>query len=374
MDYQALSPVTGHPVVISVVDGRISTIVPSACDSDDGLWVAPGFVDLQVNGFAGVDYNSPETSIDKIGYSIDAQRTTGVTRLYPTIITGSNTNIRKALTNLARAKHELSNGTSIAGLHLEGPWISPHDGPRGAHPIEHVRAASIAEFEDFQGSAEGQIRLVTIAPEVEGALALIEYLSDQGVVVSLGHTGANAEEIHAAVDAGATMSTHLGNASYSMTRHNANHIIEQMACDQLYAGFIVDGIHLPPSFVKVAIRAKTPEKSILVTDAVAPAGCDPGSYRLGHLEVQLSDDGSVRLVESGRLAGSALRMDYALNNLMRFSGLSLAKSLATATVNPARAIGLEGRQGFLIPGELADLVLFQYNSETLEIKIIESVV
>ena len=374
MDYQALSPVTGHSVVISVVDGRISTIVPSACDSDDGLWVAPGFVDLQVNGFAGVDYNSPETSIDKIGCSIDAQRTTGVTRLYPTIITGSNTNIRKALTNLARAKHELSNGTSIAGLHLEGPWISPHDGPRGAHPIEHVRAASIAEFEDFQGSAEGQIRLVTIAPEVEGALALIEYLSDQGVVVSLGHTGANAEEIHAAVDAGATMSTHLGNASYSMTRHNANHIIEQMACDQLYAGFIVDGIHLPPSFVKVAIRAKTPEKSILVTDAVAPAGCNPGSYRLGHLEVQLSDDGSVRLVESGRLAGSALRMDYALNNLMRFSGLSLAKSLATATVNPARAIGLEGRQGFLIPGELADLVLFQYNSETLEIKIIESVV
>ena len=192
--------------------------------------------------------------------------------------------------------------------------------------------------------------------------------------MSLGHTGANAEEIHAAVDAGATMSTHLGNASYSMTRHNANHIIEQMACDQLYAGFIVDGIHLPPSFVKVAIRAKTPEKSILVTDAVAPAGCNPGSYRLGHLEVQLSDDGSVRLVESGRLAGSALRMDYALNNLMRFSGLSLAKSLATATVNPARAIGLEGRQGFLIPGELADLVLFQYNSETLEIKIIESVV
>lgn len=373
MDYQALSPVTGHPVAISVVDSRISTIVPSACNTD-GLWVAPGFVDLQVNGFAGVDYNSPETSIEEIGCSIDAQRTTGVTRLYPTVITGSNTNIRKSLTNLARAKGELSNGASIAGLHLEGPWISPHDGPRGAHPIEHVRAASIAEFEDFQGSAEDQIRLVTIAPEVEGALTLIEYLSDQGVVVSLGHTGANAEEIHAAVDAGATMSTHLGNAAYAMMGHNSNHIIEQMACDQLYAGFIVDGIHLPPSFVKVAIRAKTPEKSILVTDAVAPAGCDPGAYRLGHLEVQLSDDGSVRLVESGRLAGSALRMDYALNNLMRFSGLSLAKALATATVNPARAMGLEGRQEFLVSGELADLVLFQYNSETQEIKIVESVV
>ena len=372
MDYHALSPITGLPISIHVSDGRIETIVSSEKDSR-GLWVAPGFIDLQVNGFSGVDYNSPETSIGEISRSIDVQRTTGVTRLYPTIITGSNKNIRESLANLARAKRELPNGTSIAGLHLEGPWISQHDGPRGAHPVEHVRAASIAEFEDFQDAAEGQIQLLTLAPEVEGALPLIEYLREQKVVVSLGHTGADPEQIRAAVAAGATMSTHLGNGAHTMLRRSPNYIIEQMACDELRAGFIVDGIHLPPSFVKVAIRAKTIERSILVTDAVAPAGCPPGVYRLGSSELKLSEDGSVRLIGSGRLAGSALRIDRALENLMRFSGVSLAEALKTVTVNPARVMGLQGRQEFLVPGELADLVLLRYISETRDIEVIEVV-
>ena len=372
MDYHALSPVTGRAIALHIADGRIETTRPSD-DDPAGLWVAPGLIDLQVNGFAGVDYNSPETPIEDIGRSIDAQHATGVTRLYPTVITGSNANIRGALANLALAKRELPNGASIAGFHVEGPWISPHDGPRGAHPVEHARAASIEEFEEFQQAAEGQIRLLTLAPEVEGALKLIEYLSEKGVVVSIGHTGAEPEQIRDAVAAGATMSTHLGNGAHAMIRRHPNYIIEQMACDELYAGFIVDGIHLPPSFVKVAVRAKTPGKSILVTDAVAPAGCAPGIYRLGHVELRLSEDGSVRLPESGRLAGSALRMDRALENLMRFSGLSLAEALETATVNPARAMNLEGRQGFLARGDLADLILFRYASESQNVEVVETV-
>ena len=373
MDYHALSPVTGRPIALHIADGRIETVRPSD-DDPDGLWVAPGLIDLQVNGFAGVDYNSPQTPIEEIGRSIDVQRATGVTRLYPTVITGSNANIRGALANLARAKRELPNRTSIAGFHLEGPWISPHDGPRGAHPIEYARAASIEEFEKFQQAAEGQIRLLTLAPEVGGALELIEYLSEKGVVVSIGHTGAEPEQIRDAVAAGATMSTHLGNGAHAMIRRHPNYIIEQMACDELYAGFIVDGIHLPPSFVKVAVRAKTPERSILVTDAVAPAGCAPGIYRLGHVELKLSEDGSVRLPESGRLAGSALRMDRALENLMRFTGLSLAEALETATVNPARAMNLESRQGFLAPGDSADLIFFRHDPETQTFEITETVV
>ncbi len=373
MDYQALSPATGRPIAIHTADGRIETVTPSDTDTA-GLWVAPGLIDLQVNGFAGVDYNSPETPIEEIARSIDAQRATGVARLYPTVITGSNGNIRGALANLARAKRELPNGASIAGFHVEGPWISSHDGPRGAHPVEHTRAASIEEFEEFQQAAEGQIRLLTLAPEVEGALPLIKYLSGQGVVISLGHTGAEPEQIRAAVAAGATMSTHLGNGAHAMIRRHPNYITEQMACDELYAGFIVDGIHLPPAFVKVAVRAKTVERSILVTDAVAPAGCSPGIYRLGHVELKLSEDGSVRLPESGRLAGSALHMDRALENLMRFTGLSLAEALQTATVNPARAMGLEARQGFLAPGDAADLVFFRHNPETQTFEVIETVV
>ena len=372
MDYHALSPVTGRPIVLHTAGGRLKSVFPSDAGAD-GIWAAPGLIDVQVNGFCGVDYNSPDSPVEEIGRSIEAQRETGVTRLYPTVITGSNAHMLRSLAHLARARRELPQAASIAGFHVEGPWISPHDGPRGAHPAEHVRAASIEEFEEFQHAAEGLIRLLTLAPEIDGALPLIEHLRERGVVVSLGHTGARPEQIRDAAAAGAAMSTHLGNGAHKMILRHPNYIIEQMACDRLFASFIVDGIHLPPAFVKAAVRAKTPEKSILVTDAVAPAGCRPGVYRLGQAALRLSEDGSVRLPDSGRLAGSALRMDRALENLMRFTGLPLAKALETATVNPARVMDMEGRKGFLTVGDLADLIFFRYAPQRQGVEVIETV-
>ena len=367
-----MSPLTDRPIVLQAAAGRIQAVLPSDADPD-GVWTAPGLIDLQVNGFRGVDYNSPDSPMKEIARSIAALRETGVTRFYPTVITGSNAHMRSCLAHLARAKRELPLGSSIAGLHVEGPWISPHDGPRGAHPAEHVRPASIEEFEELQDAAEGLIRIVTLAPEVEGALPLIDSLRELGVVVSLGHTGAEPEQIRAAAAVGATMSTHLGNGAHKTIPRHPNYLLEQMACDRLCAGLIVDGIHLPPAFVKVAVRAKTPERSILVTDAVAPAGCPPGLYRLGKADLRLSEDGSVRLADSGRLAGSALRLDRAVENLIRFTGLPLARALETATVNPARVMNLEGRQGFLAAGDLADLVFFRYAPERHGIEVIETV-
>jgi N-acetylglucosamine-6-phosphate deacetylase len=331
-------------------------------------------IDIQVNGFAGVDYNSPRTPLEEIARSIRVMRATGVTRFCPTVITGSNENICGSLRNLARARRELPDGPMMCGFHVEGPWISPLDGPRGAHPVEHVRAPSIEEFEQFQDAAEGNIRLLTLAPEAEGSAAVIEHLAANGIVVAIGHTNATGQQIRNAISAGATMSTHLGNGSHSEVARHDNYIIHQMAADELWASFIVDGIHLTPSFVKVGIRAKGVERSILTTDAVPPAGCPPGIYRFGHLEVELTAGMRVELTDSRRLAGSALRMDRALGNLMRFAGLTLPDALKTATCNAARGIGLEGRKGFLQPGDVADFILFRFDSEAHEVEILETIV
>jgi N-acetylglucosamine-6-phosphate deacetylase len=262
----------------------------------------------------------------------------------------------------------------MCGFHVEGPWISPLDGPRGAHPVEHVRPPSFDEFQQFQEAADGNIRLLTLAPETEGSLQVIEQLVEAGVVVAIGHTAANEQQIRNAIHAGATMSTHLGNGSHNQVPRHENYIIYQMAADELWASLIVDGIHLPPAFVKVAIRAKGIGRSILTTDAVPPAGCPPGIYRFGHLEVELTPQGRVELTDSRRLAGSALRMDRALVNLMRFAGLPLPDALQAATCNAARGIHLEGRKGFLQPGDLADLILFRFDPSTYDIEIQKTLV
>ena len=307
----------------------------------DGRWAAPGFFDLQVNGFAGVDYNSPEASLEDIRRSILALRATGVTRFLPTVITGSPERMAGACRNLARARREIAEGVSIAGIHVEGPWISPEEGPRGAHPREHVRPPSREEFLRLQDAAAGDVRLLTLAPEVPGAVALIEFLVTRGVVVALGHTAATTTQISDAVRAGATVSTHLGNGAHSILPRHPNYIWDQMADDALYASLIVDGIHLPPSFVKCAVRAKGLDRSILVTDATMCAGCAPGRYRLGEVEVELDASQRVRMVGTDRLAGSALRMDRGVENLMRFAGLDLAAAVGLASGNPARALGLD---------------------------------
>lgn len=366
--YTGRSPVTGEMIEVRQEQGRIVAVEASGGPVGE-VWIAPGMIDIQVNGFAGVDYNSPVTPLDEIARSIEVIHQTGVSRFLPTVITGSNENIRGSLRNLSKAKRELPGGGAMAGFHVEGPWISDVDGPRGAHQQEHVRAASYEEWKQFNEAAEGNIRILTVAPEQKGVIALIEKVAGENVVVSIGHTNASAQDIRDAIAAGATMSTHLGNGSHQIIRRFPNYIFDQMAADELCAGFIVDGIHLDPNFLKVAIRAKGLEKSIITTDAVAPANCPPGSYRIGDQEVELTADNCVRLKSSGRLAGSALRLDRALEKLMQITGLSLHEALRMATVNAAVGAGIEDRKGFLETGDLADLILFRFDEETRTIQI-----
>lgn len=344
---------TGENVTVRF--GRtVEAIAPAAAPAPHLL--APGFVDLQVNGFAGVDFNSPATSLADIARAIDAILATGVTRFLPTVITGPPGAMLAALTNLRRAQRELPRGRAIAGFHVEGPHIAPEDGPRGAHPAGCVRPPDPNEFLRWQQATDGNIRLVTVSPHWPDAPAYIAALVREGVIVSLGHTSATPEQIRAAADAGATLCTHLGNAGPALVPKQPNLYWEQLADDRLSASFIADGIHLSDAFLRAAARAKGTARTILVTDAAAPAGAAPGRYRLGELDVTLTHDASrVVLTGTGKLAGSALRMNGAISNLARIARLPLADAIAAATVNPARAIRLPHG---LAAGDPADLVVF----------------
>jgi len=295
----------------------------------------PGLVDLQVNGFAGVDFGDPATGADDVRHAVAAIQATGVTRFLPTLITSSLETFAACARRLVRAEQP-----AIAGIHMEGPYISPADGPRGAHAREHVRGADVDDFRRRQEAADGRIRLVTLAPEVPGALPLVEHLVDSGVRVAIGHTGADRARIQDAVSAGATLSTHLGNGCSGTLPRHPNLLWEQLAEDRLLASFIVDGHHLPEATVRAMIRAKTPARTMLVTDAIAAAGMPPGVYTLGRQRVELDATGRVAAPGASNLAGSALALPVAIGNAVRFTGLPLDDVLPMASARPAEYIGI----------------------------------
>jgi N-acetylglucosamine-6-phosphate deacetylase len=371
------------PGTASVYEIGFDSVIQSADElispPESAEFLAPGFIDVQVNGFAGVDYNDPEISIDQIAASMRTMFSTGVTRCFPTIITGARERIEGALRKLTKAKQTLERegrpeAAAIEGFHIEGPHISPEEGPRGAHPKEFVRPPDFSEFEQWQRAAEGLIRLVTVSPEWPEAPDYIRAVTRTGVVVSVGHTKATAEQIHAAVEAGATMSTHLGNGAHSVLPKTANYIWDQLADSRLSPSFIADGIHIPGPFLRAALRAKGVEHSVLVTDAVMPAMCQPGYYQLGSVAVELQEGNRVVLRGGDRLAGSALRMDHAIGNAVQMAGVSLREALAMATVNPARICRIAGRQRGLRPGEKADIVRFEWSDSSSSLSIVETIV
>jgi N-acetylglucosamine-6-phosphate deacetylase len=371
MKCNGIDVVSGEYLQLSF-DGVIDGVDHLLAAPEARIYVAPGFIDLQVNGFAGVDYNNPAAAFDEIAHSMRCMYATGVTRCLPTVITGSPEQMTGALRNLAAARDAIAEGRSIEGFHVEGPYISPEDGPRGAHPQRWVRPPDYDEFRRFQEAAGGLIRLVTVSPEWPQAPSFIERLVSEGVVASIGHTKANEQQIADAVRAGATMSTHIGNGAHAVLPRHPNYIWQQLADDRLNASLIVDGIHLGAAFLKVALRAKGIERAVLITDAVMPAGCSPGPYKLGEVDVELHADGSVRLAGGSRLAGSALLMDRAIGNIVRLAGVSLRDAITMATRNAARAGRIAQRQRGLAVAERADIVRFRFDEDAKEIQVIET--
>jgi N-acetylglucosamine-6-phosphate deacetylase len=298
----------------------------------------PGLFDLQVNGFGGIDFNAPTLTTDRVVEALERMRATGVTRCLPTLITSSFARFAENARVVARAGAR-GGDPAIAGIHMEGPYLSPEDGARGAHPREHVSAASVDDFKRRQDAAGGRIVLVTLAPEVPGAVPLIEYLVASDVRVAIGHTTATPRQIGDGIAAGATLATHLGNGCPQLLPRHPNVIWEQLAADALMASLIVDGHHLPPATVKSMVRAKGARRTILVTDAIAAAGCAPGRYAIGGVDCDLGEDGRVSLPGTPYLAGSSLTMDRAIANTVRFTGLPLDEVIPMASTIPASYLG-----------------------------------
>ena len=351
-------PHTGRNIEVVIRDGIIAAItdVPSA----DPAWLSPGLIDLQINGYQGFDLNADNLTSDTV---IDLSRSvlaTGVTTFLPTIITASEEKIIACLRAIAAAR-QLNPALQhmIPGVHVEGPYLSPEAGPRGAHPREHIRPPSIAEFDRWQQASGDLVKLVTLSPHFDEAPNYIAALRDRGILVSIGHTHASPEQIHAAVDAGATLSTHLGNGVDDPLPRHPNLLWTQLAEDRLTAMFIADGHHLPDDTLKVMLRAKGLDRSILVSDVVALGGMPPGLYEtpVGGL-VELTPDGRLSLHGTHFLAGSVVPLKDAVAHLAT-TYLSLSESLRLATQNPARFLGRTGKLQVGAPG---DLVRFTWES------------
>jgi N-acetylglucosamine-6-phosphate deacetylase len=367
MKCTGIHALSGEPVEVRF-DQVITGVDPLVDARSGGPYIAPGFIDLQVNGFGGVDYNITGTTHEQFLHSLRTQFATGVTRLYPTLITNSEPELIGCLRNLVAAREALGvEGSAMDGFHVEGPFISPEEGPRGAHPVRWCRKPDVEEYKRWQDAARGLVKIVTISPEYDESPAFTEAVVRDGVVVAIGHTKANTQQIADCVAAGATMSTHIGNGSHGVLARHPNYIWDQLANDKLMASLIVDGIHLDASFIKVALRAKTIERSVLVTDAVMPAGCEPGDYRLGELDVELKPDNRVVLRGSTRLAGSALQMHDAVSNVMRLAGVSLRDAVIMATINAARAGRVGSRHRGLSVGDRADFVRFTIEDGRLHV-------
>ena len=357
------------PVEITIADDRVQSI-REVTTADSEIWIAPAPIDIQVNGFAGFDLNVATVTPADVCAMVRALWRVGTGFLCPTVVTASFEGISNSLRAIIKAcKADALVAHSVLGIHLEGPYISPEDGPRGAHPLEHVREPDWDEFRQWQDIAEGNISIVTLAPEKKGAIGFIEKLVANGIVVALGHTNASADDIQAAIDAGAKLSTHLGNGAHALIRRHPNYIWEQLGADELWASLIVDGHHLPPSVAKSMIRAKTLDRCVLVSDAVALAGMEPGTYQFAERSVELTTDRCVRLVGTEYLAGSAIELARGVENSVRFAGISLKEAVSLATLQPMRLLNAKAQ----VESE-TNLILFEWDTAQYEIDLIATIV
>ncbi|VAX38309.1 N-acetylglucosamine-6-phosphate deacetylase [hydrothermal vent metagenome] len=375
MQLQARRYETGEPVIVTVAGEKIQSVVPLTFTGDVTAlpYLAPGLFDLQINGYGGVWFGKVGITPEEVLTTLKPHFQYGITRLCPTLITNSQENLLAGFDAICQAcEQEEWVNNMVPGCHLEGPYIATEDGPRGAHPLEHVRAANWNEFEELQQASGNRIKLVTLAPEAEGAIEFITKAVDAGVVISIGHTGATPRQITAAVDAGAKLSTHLGNGAHGVMRRHPNYIWEQLGDSRLMASIITDGHHLPASVVRVIIATKKISGTIITCDAAGLAGCPPGQYTEGSLEVEILEDG--RIVIAGQdqlLAGSSLETDTCVTTAMEMAGLTLQQAFDMAGRNPARLLGYE--QIELKAGSRADLVLFYHAGAGKKIDIIATV-
>lgn len=333
--------------------------VASVGSGGKGPFVGPGLVDLQINGFRGLDFNTLPVRADLAGEVSRELFKEGITSYLATVITNSPAVIEEAVRSIARGcSAHPDAAAAIAGIHLEGPFISGEDGPRGAHQRKFVRAPDWALVRRWQEEAEGRIRLLTMSPEYPGSPAFIRKCVGAGIAVSIGHTAATPEQIREATAAGASMSTHLGNGCHLVLPRHPNYVWEQLAQDALAACIIADGFHLPDAVIKAVMRVKGPN-AILASDAVYLSGLQPGPYRT-HIggKVVLTKDGKLHLASNPKLlAGSVQMLIRSVEHLIRAGLTDPGEAWEMASTRPALAMRLPAGRG-LTAGAPADLAVF----------------
>ena len=367
-----LSPLDSieRPLVL-VEDGRILEIarasdrpIPAGARHVDfaGAVLGPGFVDIHIHGAAGHDVMQGDPAgLAKVGAMLAKH---GVTSYFPTTVTAPDDVTLRALDALAaaieRADTQNSSGARPRGIHLEGPFLS--HARRGVHPTAELQLPTLERFERFWQAARGRIRMMTIAPELPGALEVIAEAARRGVCVSLGHSDADFATADRGFEAGARHATHTFNAMRPLGHRDPGILGAVLTDARVSADIIADGIHLDPAIVRLFLKLKGAEQSVLITDGIAATGMPDGLYRLGPLEVEVKDG---RCMSGGSLAGSVLTMDQAVRNVMAFTGWDLAQAVRLATLNPARAAGI-ANSGKLVAGAAADMVVLSSDGNVLQ--------
>lgn len=353
-----ITPATTIPEGTVVIEGgRIQSVgrlqnvtVPLGVETIDarGLFLAPGFIDLQINGAFGYDFTKDPNRIwnaaaDLVRY--------GITTFLPTIVSTSLKNVREAQSVLTQKPGRTSNGATPLGLHIEGPFLNP--AKKGAHNPKHLRLPTVRDISEWL--PETGVRQVTLAPELTGALEVIEVLAQNGVAVSAGHSLAGFEEAKSGIEAGIRYATHVFNGMPALHHREPALTGAVLADERVTVGLIADGIHVHPALIKLLWQLLWDGRLNLVTDAMAALGKEPGTYRLGDLTVTVT--GETCRLSDGTLAGSILSLDKAVRNLISFTGCSLSQALRTVTATPANVLGIANRKGQIAPGFDADLVL-----------------
>jgi N-acetylglucosamine-6-phosphate deacetylase len=368
--------VTEQPLVL-IEDGcivEVSTLAaraipPQARHVDfPGAVLAPGYIDIHIHGGAGHDVMEDEGGALPAIEMLLVRH--GVSSYFPTTVTAPNDTTLRALDRLARAIEAAmeqaganwnSDRARPLGIHLEGPFLS--HARRGVHPPAELQQPTLALFERFWQAARGQIRIMTIAPELPGAEEVIAEAARRGVCVSLGHSDADFPTAIRGMVAGACHATHTFNAMRALGHRDPGILGAVLTDARVTADIIADGIHLDPAIVRLFLKMKGAEQSVLITDATAATGMPDGHYRLGPLEVEVKDG---RCMSGGSLAGSVLTMDQAVRNVMEFAGWDLAGAIRLATFNPARTMGIGEQHGSLVSGAFADIAVLSPTGEVLQ--------
>ncbi|MFB8189017.1 N-acetylglucosamine-6-phosphate deacetylase [Microbacterium sp. NPDC055988] len=343
---------------VVVEHGRISALTSTPDPGHDAPWIGPGLIDLQVNGHLDGDANAAEPSPDHISAMARSLAAHGVTRFLPTVITASPAEMLARIRAIDQAvRTSTATSRAVAGIHVEGPSLSEQDGPRGVHPLAHIRPPAIAELQSWLDAAPGLLRVVTLSPHHPGSVEATRFLVAHGVRVAVGHTHATDAEIAAVVDAGATLSTHLGNGAHAVLPRHPNYLWTQLAERRLAAGVIADGHHLPDATLATMIAAKRDHGIFLVSDAVAtPSALRENGVSTVGGGVHLADDGALRHVSTGFLAGSVQTLDVGVATVARLTG-SLSAALRLASAAPASVLD-DGPHWRV--GARADVLLFDW--------------